>query len=476
MLESIAKFEKVVTNIEDISIKKINDMNKDNKISDENDNDGNINDINNDISEQLNEEINSNINDKNIDQNKDNILSNIPDESDNEKNKNKYLARKRKKHGENMQEINIENFNLDIKKFFQSSEKKKLGKLKKLAKNLPYVDFEKYLPEFLIKDAYHYFLNIDYYKKNVELNYSLTKYEGYEDKNIAFKQTSITGECLDYALLMGERQNKKFLGIQIKCYSPDTVGGNFSDENKANIKDKCKNIINGIKNLLNIDIKEWHYVLILYFNPNDKDGEPNQFLIKHCKKNNLEYILYNPETKKFYDRNKMEISKFDFNDLTNLDSLSYNFNSSDIYDYKEEEKLETKIELTKGYQQYFYDSTCLVYQFNNNQPLTDKSFENYLVELNKNISDIIGGKSKYSFIFLKRVNFKWIPKIPKKFCMSAYINKSKSNFIFILHIGKSVFGIDFENKKKIKIFETLNLINSEIKYFYLFKIVIQNKR
>ena len=172
----------------------------------------------------------------------------------------------------------------------------------------------------------------------------------------------------------------------------------------------------------------------------------------------------------------MEISKFDFNDLTNLDSLSYNFNSSDIYDYKEEEKLETKIELTKGYQQYFYDSTCLVYQFNNNQPLTDKSFENYLVELNKNISDIIGGKSKYSFIFLKRVNFKWIPKIPKKFCMSAYINKSKSNFIFILHIGKSVFGIDFENKKKIKVFESLNLINSEIKYFYLFKIVIQNKR
>ena len=60
--------------------------------------------------------------------------------------------------------------------------------------------------------------------------------------------------------------------------------------------------------------------------------------------------------------------------------------------------------------------------------------------------------------------------------MSAYINKIKSNFIFILHIDKNVFGIDFENKIKIKIFEALNLINSKIKYFYLFKIIKPNKR
>ena len=97
-------------------------------------------------------------------------------------------------------------------------------------------EFKEFIPNYLLDEIKPYFIGMEYYRKNNILNYQLPNYFQYKDQNIAFEQNNNQGQCLDYALLLGEQSNKIFLGIQIKCYSPDTSGGNLSDENKIIIR------------------------------------------------------------------------------------------------------------------------------------------------------------------------------------------------------------------------------------------------
>ena len=471
-LESIAKYDKIIEEIEDFTIKNIE------KENDSILNDINTNDNNSEETNTINKNEINNIEDYSSNEKIFNYDNNIKSQSEEIIAQNNLLKKKTKRKKDSTKNKKIDEFNKNIKTYNNLDETNKLKEFKKLSKNITFEDFEQNLPEKLLKEINSYFYDIEYYRKKTILNDSLPKYKGYEDENIGLRQKKITGECLDYALLLGNQKNKKFLGIQIKCYSPDTTGGNFSSETKSTIKEKCQNVINGIKSTFDIDIKEWHYLLILYYNIRDKEGKPNKFLVNHCIKNNLEYMFYDPEKKQFLNKDLQENFKFKLNDLTNLDSLSYNFKNSDIYEYNPEEKIETKNELVKGYQQYFNDTLSFYYQFNFSNQFITSNLDEYMEKLSNNISELIcNDKSfEFKFILLKKIYFEWIPQIPKNFHMSAFVNSNGTNFIFLLHINKDIYGIDYENNNKIGILSAIKLINSNINYFYFFKIIKQKKK
>ena len=473
-LESIAKFDKIIENIEDYTIKNIKESNDNDSIL----NDITTNDNNSEYTNTINQNEINMIDDFSSNEKIFNYDNNINSQPEENLDQNKLLERKRKRKKGVSKNKKIDDFNKNIKAYNSLDEANKLKEFNKLSKNITFEDFEQNLPKKLLKEINSYFYDIEYYRKETILNDSLPKYKGYEDENVGLRQKKITGECLDYALLLGNQKNKKFLGIQIKCYSPDTIGGNFSRETKSTIKEKCKNVIYGIKSTFNIDIKEWHYLLILYYNNRDKEGKPNSFLINHCKKNNLEYIFFDPEKKQFLNKDLKDNFKFKFNDLTNLDSLSYNFKNSDIYYYKPEEKIEAKNELVKGYQQYFNDTLSFYYQFNFSDQFITSNLDVYLENLNNNISKLIcKDKSvEFKFILLKKIYYEWIPQVPKDLHMSVFINSNSTNFIFLLHINKEVYGIDYENNNKIDVFSAIKLINCKINYFYFFKIIEQKKK
>ena len=87
-------------------------------------------------------------------------------------------------------------------------------------------------------------------------------------------------------------------------------------------------LINSIR-LFNCVIKEWHYILVFYYNTKDKII--NNVEIKtlfNCINKNIEYILFNPSEEKFYtlDKTLNIIEKQNLNLITadsNLDQFSF---------------------------------------------------------------------------------------------------------------------------------------------------------
>lgn len=167
-------------------------------------------------------------------------------------------------------------------------------------------------------------------KKNDEISQSIISikkvYNGNE--NIFIDQLNSNGKIVDYAFLFGEKDNKKLVTFQMKCYSTLTTLDNIF-EDKTKIKEKISPmLINSIK-LFNCVIKEWHYILVFYYNQKDKIinniGIKNLF---NCINKNIEYLLYNPTNGKFYtlDNSFKIIEKKQFNLITidsNLDQFSF---------------------------------------------------------------------------------------------------------------------------------------------------------
>ena len=167
-------------------------------------------------------------------------------------------------------------------------------------------------------------------KKNDEITksiFSIKKiYNGNE--NIFIDQVNTNGKIVDYAFLFGEKNNKKLVTFQMKCYSTLTTLDNIF-EDKTRIKENLSPmLINSIK-LFNCVIKEWHYILVFYYN--EKDKIINNIGIKNlfnCINKNIEYLLYNPTNDKFYtlDNSFKIIEKKNFHLITidsNLDQFSF---------------------------------------------------------------------------------------------------------------------------------------------------------
>ena len=132
---------------------------------------------------------------------------------------------------------------------------------------------------------------------------------------------------MDQSFIYGDNDKKILIGIQIKCYTNKTT--NLSSElnflDKGKIKKNICNILQYTKNLLNININQWKYLLVIYFNEKDSEGPFCEELVKKCNQKNIAYIFYDPYKKMFLDPNKNQLYTIDFSDIIfNLDSEKKN--------------------------------------------------------------------------------------------------------------------------------------------------------
>ena len=155
-------------------------------------------------------------------------------------------------------------------------------------------------------------------QKFVERNVDIFN-KDFQEGKILIEQTQTNGKCLDAVVLLGDKDNKALLCLQMKFYSEDTQisSGIRNKMNKQSIKSTCKSILSNIYLKFDITVTSWHYILILYYNKDLNSYNRNFETI--CNNNELYFILYDPCLNKFYDSNKREIKQLHLNNLSNLE-------------------------------------------------------------------------------------------------------------------------------------------------------------
>jgi hypothetical protein len=92
------------------------------------------------------------------------------------------------------------------------------------------------------------------------------------------------------------------------------------DSTRDNLKKVLAPMIVNIKYLMGMNIKYWHYVVIILLDKQKEEGK--QFfkkIVERCQNNGLDYIFYEPYENQFYNRNLNQISNFIPNQFSNLD-------------------------------------------------------------------------------------------------------------------------------------------------------------
>ena len=145
---------------------------------------------------------------------------------------------------------------------------------------------------------------------------NITYQEEFQNSSILITQKQITGRTLDLGFLFGKKDEKKFIGLQMKFYDKNTKLK--EPITKDSIKNSIYPILMNCLEKFGMKIIEWHYVMCLYYNEKD-DEEYNKYLIANCKKYNIEYIFFNPSKNEFYNRDRIPFQNFETNFLTNID-------------------------------------------------------------------------------------------------------------------------------------------------------------
>ena len=290
-------------------------------------------------------------------------------------------------------------------------------------------------------------------RKVKKLKHRIINEEVYSgNENILIDQTNSNGKIVDYAFLFGERENKKFVTFQMKCYSNNT---NLEDifENKYIIKNQLsKMLINSIK-LFNCKITEWHYILVFYYNDKDKLSSIGIKTILSCINKNVEFILFNPINNMFYLKNKdniIEENKKKFNLISiesNLDQISFmnmiNVLNFEKYNYVNKTNNELKIEYWQGLAKFLED----------------------FKKLDMNVSDlntIFGVKN-----IIYYCHFKFDNEIisPRKNYIILYKKKNSLYFLGIKNSLDIIQCYDLESKKILE--KYYDLIDSDFGYSYV---------
>ena len=267
--------------------------------------------------------------------------------------------------------INDNNEDLDLEEdiIYQDNEEKidlivEKEKDEESQKTFTNVRFEKLLKKFGIKEkksfdetglsefAILYSKTIDDYRID-EIQKQRKKKQIFEENDINgnysifIDQLSKYGKTLDYAYLYGKKDDKKFIGFQMKCYFKNS---DLDDKfcKKYEIKKSIQKILVNSMKLLNCKITEWYYYMIFYFNPKYKNENISIKNINKCEFNKIAYIFYDPIKQKFYKRKERSLFAIKELILTDNANLDYNVMDLDKFEFllpkiKEEAMEEVKI-------------------------------------------------------------------------------------------------------------------------------------
>ena len=342
----------------------------DNSIINENSNENiNSNNNNEDKTKTSNISLNKSIkfensNDKNYDNNvnkRDNVIINyntiIDDNTKNNEKKdvhqidNKLFINKNNKIINDNNEMMIGEDNKKKEKENENEKnklKKRLEKILKDQEDLFNSGYKSAQKLFYSKEKNN-LLDINFFKNNLNNYQSLDNKKRilnnkYKNKSILIEQDKINGECIDMAIILNQDNKNKFIGFQMKFFRESTTGGNASNLSKIAIKNSYLDILKHSNDLLGIDIEEWHYIMVLYYNPNNLNNEKSnnnseicKFLVSKCINNAIKYIFYCPENNLFYDSKKNQIIPNTIykllDDSSNLDYITKLSLVIDCYDY-----------------------------------------------------------------------------------------------------------------------------------------------
>lgn len=234
---------------------------------------------------------------------------------------NKYLN-KVNSELENMKNSKLDNKNIEYY-FYNSLKKEKekienifLGKKTKLEKDKE--ESTKIINKNKTKDISKE-IKINKTKKEINLEEIIDEVsysEDFKNSGILIKQKQLNGKTLDLGVLIGDKNNKSFIGFQIKFFGPEAHSKNFIT--KKSIKEEIQPILIKCFQKYDLKITNWHYIMCLYFNSTDLI-QYNQQLINLCNSSDIQYIFYNPIEKKFYNKQKKPLLKLNLDYKTNID-------------------------------------------------------------------------------------------------------------------------------------------------------------
>ena len=250
-------------------------------------------------------------------------------------------------------------------------------------------------------------------------------------------------------------------------YFSDKVdnSNSLNNVNKEKIKKDFKNILLHFKIDLNIQIKQWHYILIAYYNKKDNDNIYCKQLERHCKNNDLEIVYFDPEEKKLYNNEFIEIKRITISHKSNLD---FDFPKSNTYNMFYNEEMNDLI--NSYYNQRIKKLNMINYYEQGN---IDNLFANWIKETNIKKEEIEKSlKESCQVNYLKLIdnyeldnNFN-IPS-PNKGYLFLLKNKKRNNFVCYYN-KEGLKAINLEDLNNIKILEIPIYIDTTEKNFFVF--------
>ena len=266
------------------------------------------------------------------------------------------------------------------------------------------------------------------------------------NENIFIDQENQHGKIVDFACLFGAKEQKIFVGFQMKCYSNNSKLEN-KFLSKPDVKENLQKILLNCKDLFKCDIKKWYYYLIFYYNKEDETHNQISFYNQYqCLNQNIEFLFYDPKEKKFFSSDFKAIKNLPVTNDADLDYFTYLNKKSNyqILELKYDLNVDNvniisyKKEYLKGILQFEIDL--------NKYGTTAK-------EIIKNISDL----TKVTNLFYCKSNFLNEIEFPSINKLYLYSKKNKKEYISVKRTKNGIDVRDLEKEKSIDNYDQKSL-------------------
>ena len=310
--------------------------------------------------------------------------------------------------------------------------------------------------------------SIDYYRlqyiNNLKKDYDILGNHMISDMSVFINQDNQRGRMLDLAYVYGKKDNKTFIGFQMKAYDEESSHDIKFDYTKNDIKMSLQPMIINIKYLMGMEIKSWNYVTIILYDKGKEEGKQYfKKIVNLCEKNGLEYIFYEPYENQFYNRKFEKIKEFSPTVMSNLDNnediLPINIMNDfridkymkDFSDYMKEKKYNNADYIEEGLTSLINKKRKRDKSDYENKKQKKNEIKQVLFEITSHI------EVKFHFNYIKFVG-------AYKFLITANIPYPKENYLFLITSNdEDIYYISIKNQYDVEEY-----------YKYNFKLATEN--
>ena len=304
---------------------------------------------------------------------------------------------------------------------------------------------------------------------------NVKKIKNINNKNILLEQEQINGKTLDQGFIYNiTNENEKkyiFIGLQMKCLSDNANHStSLKKITKKKIKENIQNILIRSKLDYDINIDEWHYYIVAYYNKLDKDNIFCNQLNEHCKSQDISIIYYDPKNPSLYINRNNKFDKISKISLSNLSNLEFDFTESNPYhiiynNYNEE--------LINSYYTQRKEKINEINNYYNKSTSLEDKYLSWLKICNRNKSDVenliinlFNVKSIKILDCYNLISDMPIP-CPSENHLFLFVNNEKSNFVCFLR-DKKFEAKNLETGHDIKIIDLSKFIYTAQQEFFIF--------